>query len=357
MKLVKLLGLGVLGIIIGCLAAEVAARIFLPYPRRQIDVLRMRAPDLQLDAQTDLNHLNFNPFIQRRPHSEWVCDGKTSEIMNNEGFRDRDFIVEKTEGLKRIAFIGDSFTEGWMAKKGAAFPFVVGKEMGGSYEVMNFGLANRSPLRYLSLYHQIVHTYNPDIVVVCLYSNDIAEDENLLPYTKFNAYGVPVEFDFQRYFRNTPRMPQTKREKLNDKIQWFFCKYFRLYPYAAVYFMDPEFRKRTLESPPKQDLDQWWNNTARYLQTLQDLVTADDSQLFLTYAPDLKDFKTEDPVHRHLVEYARNQQIDVFLADDFLKEKNPQRLYIEGDGHFNPLGHEVFGKQLAEWLKPRIKVR
>jgi len=352
MKFLKIIALSCLGLFFGLVLVEVLARVFLPHPLRQINLLRMRAPDLQMDAGTDLNHLTYNPFIQRRPYSEWVCDGKTPEKMNNEGFRDRDFKIEKIPNTTRIAIIGDSFTEGWMSTKGAAFPFVIQKELGPTFEVMNFGLANRSPLKYLALYHEVIRKYHPDIVLVCLYSNDVAEDETLRNYTTFDANGVPLKFDLKKYFRNTPRMPQTLWEKRKDRWEWFFCKNSRLYPYAAVYLsVDPNFRKQILEAPAPSAFDALWKNTAKHLITLKRLTEQDGSRFLMAYAPDQSDFKHENQLHRHANVFALENSVSFYNGDSFLQSSNSNELYIPGDGHFSIKGHEVFGKQLADWLK------
>jgi hypothetical protein len=355
MKVFKVIILGFLGIIFGLIITEVLGRIFLPYPLRQINLLRLRAPDLQMDAETDLKHLSYNPFIQRRPFSEWICDGKNPEKMNNEGFRDRDFVLDKQSKTIRIAVMGDSFTEGWMCPYHAAYPFVLQEELGGSYEVMNFGLANRSPLRYVALYNEIVRKYHPDIVVVCLYSNDIAEDEALRTYTTFDLNGIPTKFDFERYFHDTPRMPQTAWEKRKDRWEWFFCKNSRLYPYAAVYLtVDPNFRKRILEAPPKSALDELWKNSARYLLTLKSLIENDHGRFMLAYAPDRGDFTTENPLHRNANIFCTEDKIPFFNGDEFLKSSDSISLYVPNDGHFSVKGHKVFGKLLSEWMKNQM---
>lgn len=340
------------GGLIGLILMEGLARCLLPSPVRQVQLLRMRAPDLQMDAGTDVKNPNYNPFIQRRPNSDWICDGKIPERMNNEGFRDRDFSLSKDPGKTRIAILGDSFTEGWMGPREAAFPRVLESELGPSFEIMNFGLANRSPLRYLALYKDIVRKYHPSVVVVCLYQNDVAEDEALRSYVTFDAHGIPSHFDYTRYFQNTPRMPQTKWEKRLDKWQWYLCHYTYLYPYAAVQLtVDPEFRKRILKSPPPDSFDRNWVNTARYLKSLGELIAEDGAIYLLAYAPDLKDFEKLDPLYEHTKRFAMENHIPFLDTPEFLKSTDPASLYIPGDGHFSVEGHRRFAEELTEWFR------
>lgn len=355
MKWLKKIGFATMGVLIGLLLAEALARIFLPHPARQIALLRMRAPDLQMDDSSDVKNPNYNPFLQRRPDSEWVCDGRTSERMNNEGFRDRNFVISKTTVKTRVMILGDSFTEGWMAPRMAAFPRILESELGDGCEVLNFGLANRSPLRYLALYDQIARKYQPDIVLVCLYRNDVAEDEALRPYARFDARGIPGPFDYARYFRHTPRMPQTRWEKRRDKWQWHLCQRSRLFPYLAVFFtVDPDFRRRILEMPAADSFEKNWRNTAGYLASLKDLVESDKARFQLAYVPDLADFQTDDPLLAHLRQFAADRSVAFFDAAGFMSTTDPALLYLPGDGHFSPEGHQRYARKLAAWLRPRL---
>lgn len=356
-RILKRLALVLVGLVLGLGFAEALARALLPVPAKQIKLLRMRAPDLQMDSGTDLKNPDYNPFLQRRPHSEWTCDGHTPEKMNNEGFRDRDFAREKPPGRVRIAILGDSFTEGWMGSRDTAFPRLLEKDLAPNTEVLNFGLANRSPVRYLALYAQIVRKYRPDLVVVCLYNNDVMEDETLRPYVTFDAYGVPSRFDYARYFHHTPRMPQTKWEKRRDKWQWFLCQHSRLYPYVAVALtVDPEFRRRTLDAPPAESFDALWKNSAGYVQRLREMVEEDGAKFALAYAPDAGDFTTRNPMLGGAQHLAQTQKMNFYDASDFLQSSNAASLYIPGDGHFSEEGHRRFEAGLAKSLKPLLAI-
>jgi lysophospholipase L1-like esterase len=355
MKALKRITMILGGLVVGLLITELFARLFLPFPTAYINLLRTRAPDLQMDAYTDLKKPGYNPFLQRRPSSQWVCDGKTPEFMNNEGFRDRAFELARSPGKKRLAVIGDSFAEGWMAPRETAFPHVLESLLGGQVEVLNFGLANRSPLRYVALYDQIVRKYRPDYVLVCLYQNDTAEDEALRSYVQFDATGVPSSFDYKRYFRHTPRMPQTVWEKRLDRLQWKLCQYSRLFPYAAVFLtVDSSYRKRAMEAPPPSSTETLWPNTSGYLLTLRDAVVLDGGLFFLTYAPDEGDFRTPNPMLALARQFASQNNIPFFDPSAFLTTPNHAPLYVPGDGHFSPDGHHLFAEKLAEWMKPLI---
>ena len=350
-RIARQAALALAGALIGLLLAEGLARLFLPKGEKQIALLRMRAPDLQMDAASNLRTPGYNPFLQRRPQGEWTCDGKTPERMNNEGFRDRNFSEARRPGVIRIAVIGDSFAEGWMAPREAAFPRIAERELGSAFEIYNFSIANRSPVRYLALYDRIIRKYRPDAVLLCLYRNDPAEDEALRPYVAFDARGVPSSFDYERYFRHTPRMPQTKWEKRRDRWQWRLCQGSRLFPYAAAWlWVDPEFRRRTLETSSTSALETLWRMTSEYLLTLKGLVEEDGGRFLLALPPDLEDFKKPQAIQELAARFAGMHGAPFFRAEAFLTLRSPADLYIPGDGHFSVAGHAAYGRELALWL-------
>jgi hypothetical protein len=340
------------GALVGLLLAEGVARLVLPTGEKQIALLRMRATDLQLDAASDLRTPGYHPFLQRRPHGEWICDGRAPEPMNNEGFRDRDFSEARRPGVIRIAVIGDSFAEGWMAPREAAFPRIVERELGPAFEIYNFSIANHSPVRYLALYDRIVRKYRPDTVLLCLDHNNPSKDEALRPYVAFDARGVPSSFDHERYFRHTPRVPQTKWEKRRDRWQWRLCQGSRLFPYAAAWlWVDPEFRRRTLETSSAPTLETLWRMTSEYLLTLKGLAEEDGVHFLLALPPNLEDFKKPQAIQELAMRFAKTHGIPFFRAEAFLAHRASADFYIPGDGHFSVAGHTAYGRKLALWLR------
>jgi hypothetical protein len=350
-RIARQAALALAGALVGLLLAEGVARLVLPKGEKQIALLRARATDLQMDAASDLRTPGYNPFLQRRPHSKWICDSRTPEPMNNEGFRDRDFSETRRPGVIRIAVIGDSFAEGWMIPRAGAFPRIAERELGPAFEIYNFSIANHSPVRHLALYDRIIRKYRPDAVLLCLNHNDPSKDETLLPYVAFDARGVPSSFDDERYFHHTPRMPQTKWEKRRDRWQWRLCQGSRLFPYAAAWlWVDPEFRRRTLKTSSTSTLETLWRMTSEYLLTLKGLAEEDGVRFLLALPPDPEDFKKPQAIQELAARFAGTHGIPFFRAEAFLTLRSPADLYIHGDGHFSVAGHAAYGRELALWL-------
>ena len=91
------------------------------------------------------------------------------------------FIPKPVDGKIRIACIGDSLTFGW-GLKGAfrkyAYPAVLQEKLGSRYQVMNFGICDRTlrdgadkPYRQEKIYAASLSS-NPETVVILLGTND-----------------------------------------------------------------------------------------------------------------------------------------------------------------------------------------
>jgi len=95
--------------------------------------------------------------------------------LNLYGFRDRDWPLRKPPGATRVAFLGDSFVEGFMASGSDTIP--AGFEQaalarGASVDVMNLGVSAADFPEYLRLARDSVPLFHPDLLVLVLYVND-----------------------------------------------------------------------------------------------------------------------------------------------------------------------------------------
>lgn len=130
-------------------------------PRDQFKYLRNQ--NWHWESQPDTNH----QFIHK---------------MNLYGFRDKEWTVEKKHGKKRILFIGDSFVEGIMAEQDETIPKAFEKALNDNdYEVWNGGMVGSGPTSYLRLAVDAISIFKPDYVIICLYSNDLAQTEADMP--------------------------------------------------------------------------------------------------------------------------------------------------------------------------------
>jgi HEAT repeat protein len=103
--------------------------------------------------------------------------------INGDGFRDRTHPVEKTAGVPRVAFLGDSVTFGHGLEPAEAFPQVLQSlydRDGAPVEVMSFALWGYSTRQERYAYERVARRYRPDRVLLAICLNDIPEVKNNL---------------------------------------------------------------------------------------------------------------------------------------------------------------------------------
>lgn len=105
--------------------------------------------------------------------------------LNSLGCRDGEWVSEKPAGVKRIAFVGDSFTYGWgIERVEDRFPDRIQtwleQRSPGSVEVMNVAKSGWDTGAQLRPIQDMIRLYGVDEVVLCYVPNDI---EKLLPRT------------------------------------------------------------------------------------------------------------------------------------------------------------------------------
>jgi hypothetical protein len=95
--------------------------------------------------------------------------------LNVYGFRDRDWRLRKDPRKTRVAFIGDSLIEGFMANDNETIPFrfaEASEVKGEGVEVLNLGVGAASIGEYLRLARDAIPLFRPDTMVVVFYAND-----------------------------------------------------------------------------------------------------------------------------------------------------------------------------------------
>ncbi len=95
--------------------------------------------------------------------------------LNLYGFRDRDWALRSRAPGPRVAILGDSLVEGFMAEVGQTIPASFRKslmESGETGEVLNFGVGAAGLQQYFSLARDAIPLFRPDHAIVVLYEND-----------------------------------------------------------------------------------------------------------------------------------------------------------------------------------------
>lgn len=129
------------------------------------------------------------------PRSYYV-DGhefKFTVSLNSHGFRDNEFIKQKSENAARIFLIGDSFVFGSAVDQKNTIGTLLEKkfkEGGVDCEVYNLGVHGAGPLEYLNIVKQFKN-YRPDAIIISFYvDNDIVQRPKKANFYAAIQYGI-----------------------------------------------------------------------------------------------------------------------------------------------------------------------
>lgn len=161
----------VFGMIGGLLFGEVALRI-----------IYWHGMDFDLEMwkyATTVKRQSSNPQIshEHRPLTHSFLMGVDVQT-NSEGFRDREFDLNKSPDTKRILVIGDSVTFGWGVSVENTYPKILERRLNNKnpsqkkYEVINTGVGNYNTAQEVALLKERGLKYKPDVIVLGFFIND-----------------------------------------------------------------------------------------------------------------------------------------------------------------------------------------
>lgn len=105
------------------------------------------------------------------------------EDYNRDGLRDREHTLGKRKGVRRVICLGDSTPLGYRLRPEEAYPQVLqdrASAQGRDLEVFNVALGGWSTRQELIAYRRIARPYRPDLVLLGICLNDVAEMQNNL---------------------------------------------------------------------------------------------------------------------------------------------------------------------------------
>jgi len=120
---------------------------------------------------TSLGHASFT----------WASDPDGFEFvhaLNLYGFRDEEWRLARRDGVTRVAFVGDSFVEGFSAPLDDTIPRVFAElagRRGQHIEALNLGVGGGTLPSYTRLLRDALPLFRPDAVVLVLFANDVVE--------------------------------------------------------------------------------------------------------------------------------------------------------------------------------------
>ncbi|MCH2169557.1 SGNH/GDSL hydrolase family protein [Myxococcota bacterium] len=138
------------------------------------------------DGLSDLHTPSLeSPWLYELIPGARSLDGTVEYAIAEHGFRDRPRTLAKTDGVSRIAVLGDSIAFGYGVQLDQAFPAQLEARLGDRLpvEVLNFGVGGYNSYNEAALLAGRVVDYQPDLVLIQFCVNDLND-----PTTHFDHH-------------------------------------------------------------------------------------------------------------------------------------------------------------------------
>lgn len=286
--------------------------------------------------------------------------------INANGFRD-DKNYSFSKKIKRIAVLGDSFTFGIGVDNNKTFSKILEEKSG--CEVLNMGVSGYSPSQYLLGLEKKGLKYNPDAVIVSIYTGNDIYDTGLAQKTtglrrnkpyfnledgKLILKGVPVPK--KEEFFDISMNNYVKNQKFYNDIQWFVK--WKIYALIKIFLKEYTYslweKLGVLNSVEDyEDSLQIIGATLDRARTDLDNLGGKRKLVVLIIPPSgIKYGRLQRDMIKRLVQILEEKKITyINLLPEVLKSKN---LYFSNDGHFNEKGQYLAAEELYKVLHPLI---
>ena len=341
-------------IVFSALLIEILLRIFYP---QNLNITT-------LDSERVFKHKEGIDSVLRRN------EFSTNVKISSQGLRDREYSVEKIQGTKRVAVVGDSFVFGFGVEQNETFAKLLEEKLNkvhGNYEVMNFGTsAYSSEQEYLYMKNEIIK-FNPDLTILAFSLNDIKEN------VKFNI------FDFKNNtLMQNPEQKITFSLKLRNFISWnshlYSLMYFSVIENEKLRILliqlhllnppyknpDTDFDSLIYQNNNNPDFKYSVNKTIALLAAMNNLAKKNNITFTIFINPtkeQVDNKKNEEYIHDRNLDKARLNmtQVQQILKENignkgimtidpldiFRKQNINNTFYYDIDGHWNKKGHNL----------------
>lgn len=252
--------------------------------------------------------------------------------INEDGFRDREYPIEKPKDSFRILMLGDSLTFGWGVEVDDCFSNIIERRLNENLagksvrqvEVINTGIGNFNTVQEVNFYLTRGRQWQPDLVVLNYFIND-AEPIPTRRLPNFVQYSY-----FTMWLWG--RMDILKRKM--DMGYTYSEYYTRLYA----------------EDAPA------WKDTRKAFGRLKDAVQADGVDVVVFLLPELHAVGPKygfAEIHERVAAAARRAGIAhvADLAGLFSEVEHPETLWVSADdAHPNAMAHTILAEGMLDYM-------
>lgn len=301
-------------------------------------------------------------------------------VTNSAGMRDHEHDLNKPPGMYRILVLGDSFMEANQVRFEDAFVSVLERRLKEwlrrPVEVINASVSGWGTDDELTYFMREGIKYRPDLILVAMTLHNDVSDNLLEEYHEFKNGRIEQ--------RPVTLMPWGSFVIL--KVKEWMASHSHLYHlvYRATRANRVSTEARSLESHvgsllrrmPEDRIRAGWEMTRQLLQKLRqaaDTINAPVAvmllPLYLQVYPETKDFLASNGLNQTDSDLFKPQEmmkvigenIEVSIIDLYpvfrdTKAKCSCSLFVENDGHWGKLGHQIAAEEAARNLTPAVLI-
>jgi len=281
-------------------------------------------------------------------------------VLNKQGFKDSDFVLEKAKDVVRIAMLGDSVVEGVFAPCKRSFSDQLEVLLNRKaveiqprlrYEVMNFGVGGYNLGAELEVLKEKVLPYKPDIVVL-----NLTHDDNA-PFPGGNRFFVENNYNLTE--QQQIDLVRKYVENRNSFARWFEKKILlksKLYLFLVTRMGPLPKDKAVLsrERSSEGDLSDMQCVSRGFLE-IQKLEKRHGFKFLICIHPGLLFFESENNLK--FASLAKSFQFDYFHMIDYYRKSgaSPESLQLKDHpndtNHPNEFGHALIADAMFVELK------
>ena len=337
--------------------------------------------------------------------------------INKMGIRYPDIPLAKAPNENRVLLLGDSFTEGMGVEYEQTFGALLEQKLskeGKPVRFINGGLTGAGPLEYAKLFYFVGIQYNPDVILIILYANDVTDTQVLpdkvLKNRKLWLEGNPGELAIKGFFhfvfprcytlvkairerekreegidlitltRKHARKKGIPDEKINawiSKIPTDLLEAANRNAFSAGLLtsglIQPDIWVNNIDLEG-EGVTEKWRTMIQILNTVIDLSREKKMNVGIVFAPNpmqyAKDYgnfqeglgtliKTEWADHetnieRELQKWSETQKAPFLNLTPYfrkLPEGEKKKMHYPLDGHWTPKGQQFVADIIHDWLK------
>lgn len=316
--------------------------------------------------------------------SLWNSFPPVTVVTNSHGMRNPEIPIPKPDGVKRVLFIGDSFTMGWGVNEAQGFvrqteTILNTMTLPHPVQTINAGFTAAGPSGYYLSLKLDGLSFDPDVVVVGFYlGNDILSRKDV-EWLRVDNQGLP---DVVR--SRSSYIDATGQLRLKDLPLPYHFPYLRQLN-LFILTMNAFAGNKTIPTQNEliqdticvfnrdcHDFDQAKSEVKLLLTAMNHILTKQGKKLVVAIIPTHFQvhfnvaYKTRyhlplKPSNRRFlndefIQYFQNQGIDyIDLLPPLLEQAGSTRLYFEQDDHWNQEGHRVAADVIAAKLAPLLQ--